>query len=224
MLGTPNFHHIVVAEHMYSFRVKYGMDIIGRITNGVDSIVFHPLWVYERQWPRRMMAIRKGNKVWFDGQDIADEAAIKLAAKFSDFEYVVVASDYRQKNDAKALPAQTRVVSTYSEQEMAKVLNSVTVYTIPSRYEGSSLTALEAMASGTPVVCTQIASDAARHEDTALIVPYGDVDAVVEAVSRIFTDEALRWKLYYNGLKEARARPLERQREEFRAVVKEHCR
>jgi len=53
------------------------------------------------------------------------------------------------------------------------------------------------MASRLPIVCTPVgvAGDALRHEQSALIVPKHDADALVMAVNRLRSDRALADRL-----------------------------
>jgi rhamnosyl/mannosyltransferase len=57
---------------------------------------------------------------------------------------------------------------------------------------------LEAMASGKPVISTDVPSGVSwvnQHERTGLIVPAGDVDALRSAMRRLMEDEPLRLRL-----------------------------
>jgi len=216
--GLPGFKSVIVADHMWELADKYGMDIVGKIDNGVDSRVFCQRQTFEREWPHSIMAIRKGNHVWFDGQEDIDKAAEILACRYSDFSYLIVGHSSNKKS-WNAPKCSYSWIETYDEKKMCSLYNSVSVYVIPSIIEGSSLTALEAMACGTPVVCTEIVSDAAIDGETALIVPYSDPQAIADAVSRIFDDEKLRSKLYHGGLKMAMQRTHERQREQFLQII-----
>jgi glycosyltransferase involved in cell wall biosynthesis len=64
-------------------------------------------------------------------------------------------------------------------------------------YAGWSNAVIEAMACGTPVVCTDIGGvrDFARHEETALLVPVGDASAMADAIVRLLDDAPLRARL-----------------------------
>jgi len=67
--------------------------------------------------------------------------------------------------------------------------------------EGFGLTALEALAAGTPVVGYAGGAVAEVVGDAGLLVPTGEDDALANALGRFLDDEALR-----SGLR-ARARP-----------------
>ncbi len=77
----------------------------------------------------------------------------------------------------------------------------------PTYAEGFSNTILEAMATGLPIVsCNAVGVvDCLRHEDNALLVAPGDVDALTAALRRIVDEPALRTGLAETALREARA-------------------
>lgn len=69
------------------------------------------------------------------------------------------------------------------------------VFVFPSHEEGSALVTYEAMACGLPMITTFQAGSMARHEEEALIVPPGDVPALMQALQRLREDEGLRRRL-----------------------------
>lgn len=92
---------------------------------------------------------------------------------------------------------------------------------IPSTYEGFGLPALEAMACGTPVLCSRAASlpeicgDAAYYVDDPL-----DVEGWRAALDRVANDDALRRTLRASGIERARAFSWERTADETFAVLR----
>jgi len=72
-------------------------------------------------------------------------------------------------------------------------------FVFPSRYEGFGLPPLEAMISGTPVVCSDAASLPEVVGDAALLFPAGDADAAAAQIARVLDDEALRTSLTTAG-------------------------
>ena len=77
--------------------------------------------------------------------------------------------------------------------------------------EGVPQVLVEALASGTPVVATDVGGVAAALEDggAGLLVPPDDKDALVAAVLRLAGDDELRRRLVERGLELARDRTLE---------------
>jgi len=210
---TSGFRHIIIADHMRCFDKKYGMNIVGQIDNGVDSKTFYPTWLFTREWPHRIMVIRKGVPVWFAGQEYAEEAVLKLAERYPDLGVVVLGGG---KPD---WPCKVEHVKTYNEAEINGLYNSVSAVVIPSLIEGRSLVPLEAMAAGCPVVSTRVGMCYARDGEDALLVPYKDSDAIVEAVVKVFTQPALRERLAKNGLALAQKYTWEREQQQFLDII-----
>jgi 1,4-alpha-glucan branching enzyme len=85
--------------------------------------------------------------------------------------------------------------------EVAASLAHADVAVFPSFWESFGIAALEAMAAGAPTVVTSGNGfgDFAVHEENALVVPPGDVEALEEAVLRLLHDDGLREKLAAAG-------------------------
>ena len=207
------FKHVVIAAHMQEFRAKYGMDIVGQIDNGVDDLTFYPDWVLERAWPHSLMLTRKNAPAWYAGEEYAERAVALLARAYSDLEVVVVGGE-RPK-----WPCRVRHVQTYDEGELRRAYNSVSCFVRPSLVEGSSLTDLEALACGTPLVCTPIGTDWAIDGENCLLVPCKDPQAIADAASRIFDGPGLRERLARGGLRVTRERTWEREQKQWLDVV-----
>jgi glycosyltransferase involved in cell wall biosynthesis len=134
------------------------------------------------------------------------EAVAKLRAGH-DVELVVVGSARPDGAAARAvtrlgLEDAVRFVSGISDTELADLFRSATVAAVPSRYEGFSLPAVEAMACGVPLVVT---TAGALPEVTgpdglvSLHVPPGDAEALSAAIGRLLDDEPLRRRLGAEG-------------------------
>ncbi|MFF4157621.1 glycosyltransferase family 4 protein [Streptomyces sp. NPDC001678] len=72
--------------------------------------------------------------------------------------------------------------------DVPELLAAADVAILPSRWEGSSLLAQEALLSGVPLVATSVGGVPDFVGDAAELVPYGDATALAEAVSRLLAD------------------------------------
>jgi rhamnosyl/mannosyltransferase len=87
-----------------------------------------------------------------------------------------------------------------SDDDLRDLFASCSAFVLPStsRAEAFGYVQLEAMASGKPVISTDVPSGVSwvnQHERTGLIVPAGDADALRSALRRLMNDEPLRERL-----------------------------
>lgn len=89
--------------------------------------------------------------------------------------------------------------------DIPKVLRKHDVYVMPSNWEGLSISLLEAMASGIPVVATDTGSNSevVDHEENGLIVPVSSPEALSEGMYRLLKDRALRQRFSQSGPEKA---------------------
>jgi phosphatidylinositol alpha-mannosyltransferase len=80
------------------------------------------------------------------------------------------------------------------------------LYACPSVKASFGITLLESMASGTPVICSDIPGfrDVVVHEREALMTPCDDEAALADAIERLLDDDALRARLGSAGRTQAR--------------------
>jgi glycosyltransferase involved in cell wall biosynthesis len=100
-------------------------------------------------------------------------------------------------------------VKGISDAELVDLVRSAEVACVPSLYEGFSLPAAEAMATGTPLLATTggaIPEVVGRDGETCLAVPPGDPGALAAGLNRLLGDPELRLRLGRAG----RERVLER--------------
>jgi glycosyltransferase involved in cell wall biosynthesis len=92
-------------------------------------------------------------------------------------------------------------------EELGRRYGRAAVVACPSRREGFGVVAAEAMAHGRPVVASAVGGllDLVVHEETGLLVPPGDVDALRGALTELLGDEELRRRLGEAGRARARA-------------------
>lgn len=94
----------------------------------------------------------------------------------------------------------------YVPDEMLPALYcAADLYAFPSLYEGFGFPALEAMASGTPVVCSNTSSLPELVGDAALTVPPTDIGLMANALERVLTDPDLSASLVHKGLERVAA-------------------
>jgi glycosyltransferase involved in cell wall biosynthesis len=90
-----------------------------------------------------------------------------------------------------------------TEEEKIKLYREAWVFVNPSLIEGWGITTIEANACGTPVVASNVAGlrDAVSDTHSGILVPYGQADGFVLAISTILKDKHLRAKLSSGAIK-----------------------
>jgi len=104
------------------------------------------------------------------------------------------------------------------EDTLIPLYNAADLLVLPSLYEGFGLPPLEAMACGTPVVCSNRASLPEVVGDAAVLVDPLDTHALAGAIERVCTDQDLRARLIRAGLERAKLFPWRKTAEETLAV------
>ena len=114
-----------------------------------------------------------------------------------------------------------RFLGFVPDATLAVLYRLADVFVFPSLYEGFGLPPLEAMASGTPVVTSNVSSLPEVVGDAALLVDPRDAEAIAGAVQRILTDDDLRRSLTQKGLGRAHEFSWERSVRRIRDVYLE---
>ncbi|MFD7664718.1 glycosyltransferase family 4 protein [Streptomyces sp. NPDC059788] len=100
-------------------------------------------------------------------------------------------------------------VKGISDAELVDLVRGAQIACVPSLYEGFSLPAAEAMATGTPLLATTggaIPEVSGPDGETCLSVPPGDAGALAAGLTRLLDDDALRRRLGAAGRERVLAR------------------
>jgi spore coat protein SA len=87
-------------------------------------------------------------------------------------------------------------------EDLLRAYKEAAVLAVPSiSEEAFGLVALEGMAAGLPVVASKIGglTEIVKHEETGLLVPPGNVEALASALERLIENEQLRNRLAENA-------------------------
>ena len=96
-----------------------------------------------------------------------------------------------------------RLLGFVDDGDLPALYRNATLFAFPSLYEGFGLPVLEAMACGTPVVCSNTSSLPEVAGEAALLVDPTRVDAIAAAIDRALSDRELRETLVERGLAQA---------------------
>ncbi|HUP32896.1 MAG TPA: glycosyltransferase family 4 protein [Gaiellaceae bacterium] len=102
---------------------------------------------------------------------------------------------------AAELGVRERVVFAGYRDDVPALLAAADVFVLPSRVEGLPLTVLEAMAAARPVVATRVGGtpEAVVDGETGLLVPPGDVGALVRALDGLLSEPERARRLGQSG-------------------------
>lgn len=84
-----------------------------------------------------------------------------------------------------------------SEAEKISLFQQAWVFVNPSLIEGWGITTIEANACGTPVVASNVAGlrDAVDNPHSGFLVPYGDIDAFADSITKLLTSTTVRSRM-----------------------------
>jgi glycosyltransferase involved in cell wall biosynthesis len=145
-------------------------DRVSYIKNTVDTDIFYPLTLEQREQGRRILAQQMGlaedtRFVLFAGRLHAqkDPALLldSMAALNKPNVHLLIAGDgdlkdaIHSKIGALGLSKQVTMLGPVAQAELAQLLRICSVFVLTSAYEGLPVVVLEALACGTPVVTTR---------------------------------------------------------------------
>lgn len=161
------------------------------------------------------------------GIDVLLEAWARLVADFPNG-LLLIAGDGPQRmaleSRAFALQVAESVRFLGFRQDVRALLRTADAAVIPSRTEGQSIFALEAMAEGAPVVATRVGGlpESIRDGETGLLVAPDDSEALASTLRRILSDVSFARKLATNARRfVAEERTIERMLAEMEAFYQE---
>jgi len=198
------------------------------IPNGIDATLFHPPTDEERKAVKRELGIPEesfviggvGRLVEQKNFALFLEVASSVAKSHPSFNFLIAGSgplEEELKAQVLRLGLSERMLFTGHLSDRVGLYHALDALMMPSLFEGTPMTLLEAMASGLPVVASSVDGIAEVCTDgvDALLVPSGDRTEFFNATQRIIVDAELRKTLGEN----ARQTILERY--EIRALTRQ---
>jgi glycosyltransferase involved in cell wall biosynthesis len=137
---------------------------------------------------------------WLDRKGKQD--AVEAFGKLPDnLEFATLGAGVPEDIILSAFPAKlrhrVRVFNACGDEEGSRVMAESDAFLLPSVFEGTPLTLMEAMRSGLPIVTTDACGmrDVIVNGSNGLLVPVRSPEAIASAVNRLAQDEKLREKL-----------------------------
>jgi glycosyltransferase involved in cell wall biosynthesis len=207
--------HLTVSENSKKdIEAQMGVDArtLHIVPVGVDQQQFRPL-PHVARVPGRLITTASAD-VTLKGLSYLIEALAKVRTEREDAHLVVIGRP-RHKS---AVPAQierlglkgaVEFVSGVTDERIVELYAEAEIAVVPSLYEGFSLPAIEAMASGVPIVATTggaLPEVVGRDGASGVLVPPADPGSLASTIVDVLNNAELRAKLSAGG----RARVLDR--------------
>jgi glycosyltransferase involved in cell wall biosynthesis len=106
--------------------------------------------------------------------------------------------------EAARHPDRVQMMGFVDDADLPALYRGATLFIFPSFYEGFGLPVLEAMACGTPVVCSDRSSLPEVAGEAALLVDPHDEASIASGIELALSDEELRERMRARGLEQAR--------------------
>jgi glycosyltransferase involved in cell wall biosynthesis len=132
--------------------------------------------------------------------------AIQLLYQVIDNAYLVLVGDGPVRDQlaelAQSFDCRDRIIFLGHRADAMALTKQFDVFCLASSFEGMSNSLMEAMASGVPVVASDIPSnrELVQHEQTGLLFPHGDGAAMMKALKRVLEDAELAGRMGRAGL------------------------
>lgn len=155
------------------------------------------------------------------------ETLLQAVAFLNDEQVVLVqiggqfSADQWNLLDRLRLRARVQQINRASEADLRSAYQAAAVVAFPSIYEGFGLPVLEALASGTPVVCAKATSLPEITGEAALLHEPRDAQQLAEQIRRVLSDRSLADDLRRHGRERARLFTWERTARETLAVYQQ---
>jgi len=171
-------------KHIQSYGIRNKFKIV---PNVVNTELFHPVSNTYRRATKRMLlvALLTPKK----GVPYLLQALSKLKKKREDFTLDIVGdgpyrSEYEQQTQKLGITDRVQFHGLKpKKEEVAESMRRCDFFVLPSVFETFGVVLIEALASGKPVIATSIGGPSEIiNEDTGLLVPPKNVDALAKAV------------------------------------------
>lgn len=199
-LGLKRADHIFCLNSEDQAYLMREFDIAGdkitRIYPGADTI--YAAVAEGRDYTRAERLLFAGT--WLNRKGIREliSAFEVLATRHPRLSLTVLGGGKEEEHIREAFPAslRSRVMCSKAtnEEDTAAVFASADIFILPSLFEGTPLTLMEAMMSGLPIVTTATCGmkDVIRDHENGLLVPIRSSERIVEAVERLRQDSGYR--------------------------------
>lgn len=225
--------NIAVSETIKGLAIKKGLNKTRTIVNAIDTENYKTA----KRTPysgsclniinvARIMLPKKGQDILIKALAICRDSGLDFKCRFVGGEY---AYDTTSMGYLKGLVAKLNLEDNIeflgNRNDVAELLAESDIFVLPSRFEGTPLTLLEAMASGLPVITSKIPGciEIINDEENGLFFESENIDELAQKILYLAKNPALMKKLSEHSLKTSEAYDIARfnkaQTELYRALL-----
>lgn len=170
---------VVTAPKNYRDAERFGLSIDEVVPVGVDESFLRPDLAGKGPDVFCLGRIEPRKQQHFVAAETPETYSLRLAGPRSDDEYARRVPNLDTLWDGKLTPT-----------ELERAYQTASVFVLPSVFEGFGLTAVEAMAAGTPVVVADTCgvADFVSEHDLGAVYRFGDGDSYRRALETVFAD------------------------------------
>jgi len=184
-----------VARHDRFEVIRLGLDLDSRVSAppGARELQRHVLGISDDAvvvaWLGRMTSIKRVDDLL--------RAFARVAAADRRTE-LVLAGDGPLRNELQGLAVSLGIAARTHflgiQRDVGQLYAAADIVALCSANEGTPVSLIEALAAGRPVVSTDVGgvADVVRNEETGLLVPAGEVEALADAILLLARDDELR--------------------------------
>ena len=150
---------------------------------------------------------------------LGEAPALVVVGELESDPYVSAATELRAAIEREGVGDDVVLPGFVDDETLAGLYCGAAAVVLPSLAEGFGLPAVEAAASGAPVVLSDIPAHRESLGDAAMFFPPDDVDALAAALERIVSEPALRADMRRRGLAAAGGRSWDDAAHALRGVI-----
>lgn len=181
---------------------------MGRAKDESVDIVSPGVNISDRRFPKTANPsfIYMGRLKPYKNIDIAISAFSEVSKKYPESTLTIagfgeIINDLKKLTNKLNLTEKVKILGRVSEKEKQKLLSESWVAIQPSSFEGWGITVLEANASGTPVIASNVKGlkDSVIDGETGILVPARDITELSRAMEHLISNTRLREMLSRNA-------------------------